>query len=203
MEGGKRNKVKTQFSLNDNVFSMLVSGYSTEIAERVERAVESALNDHALVKSADAKRSDVKLKTTGKAEAKRSVTTFSEAERYTYQANANGPSRFAAWHDQQTAVWTKHGEPSGEMPIALLPAHLVVWIAGFKPATPAIAPGTPEAPKVDGARRESIPTPEEPEEPEVENEENKIPHPVAKGNGKGNGKRNSAPSVAPVEAPKV
>ena len=189
--------MKTSFSLNDNVFQMLLAGYGQSIAERVERAVESSLNDHALIKSADAKRSDVKLKATGKGEAKRSVTTFSEAERHTYQANANGPSRFGAWHDQQVAVWTKHGEPSGEMPIALLPSHLVVWIAGFKPATPAVTPdtGTPEAAKVDGARPESVPTPEEPEEPEVENEENKIPHPVAKGNGKRN--------VAPVEAPKA
>jgi len=197
MEGGKRKTVKTSFSLNDNVFQMLLAGYGQSIAERVERAVESSLNDHALIKSADAKRSDVKLKATGKGEAKRSVTTFSEAERHTYQANANGPSRFGAWHDQQVAVWTKHGEPSGEMPIALLPSHLVVWIAGFKPATPAVTPdtGTPEAPKLPEGRPESVPTPEAPKVDGARPES----IPVAKGNGK----RNSAPSVAPVEAPKV
>ena len=179
MEGGKWKTMKTSFSLNDNVFQMLLAGYGQSIAERVERAVESSLNDHALVKSADAKRSDVKLKSTGKGESKRSVTTFSEAERHTYQANANGPSRFGAWHDAQVSLWSKHGDPSGELSTDVLPAHLVVWIAGFKPVATAAAPGTPEAPKVDGARPESIPTPD--------------------AGAKGNGKRN----VAPVDAPKV
>ena len=143
--------MKTAFSMHPVIVDVLILAYGDNVAGRVERAVHSSLEEHALIKSADAKRSPVKLKSTGKGEAKRSVTSFSEAERHTYQAGATGPSRFAAWHDAQVSVWEKHGEPSDSLTVAILPAHLTVWIAGFKPAVAGPV-------QVDGARPEAAET---------------------------------------------
>lgn len=132
--------MKTTFVLHGTIARMLeATGHD---CGRLENAVNGALVQAKLEKS-KTERTDVKL---SESKSKGDNVTFSEKTNDGFKTEANGPTRFAAWHDAQAGVWKKHGDASDDMEtIAIIPHNLCVWLAKFRPSVPGPA-------QVDAAR---------------------------------------------------
>jgi len=148
--------MKSTFSLNPFIGRMLeTAGYDVD---RVTNSVQSALNDSSLVKE-ESKRGNVSLV------AKGTEYKVSESTRADYTGKTTAPIAFSSWHDAQAAVFKKHGDPSAEIPPAVLPAHLVIWLVKFQTVKVMEAPAEPTEAKGKGKGQrngnlESVPTPE-------------------------------------------
>lgn len=133
--------MKTTFTLNPSIARMLLSsGFETD---RIENSVHGALVKAQLEKS-KTERTDVKL---SESKSKGDNVTFAEQTNDAFRGEANGPTRFAAWHDAQVSVWKKHGEPSDEIDnLSIVPSHLCVWLAKFRPVATTVIDKTDAAP---------------------------------------------------------
>lgn len=94
--------------------------------DQIQGACQSAVNDVS-GKEGDAKISSIKHTNKQKSHAK-----WRENIPVTYEVKAGNAYDFMCWHDALAEVFEKHGEPVGEITAELIPAGLVVWLAGMK-----------------------------------------------------------------------
>lgn len=94
---------------------------------QVTNALQSAAND-VVGTEGGTKSSDV---TKGKKE-KRDIVKWTDKTTVDYVAVPSGPLQFLAWHDAMSNVFDKHGQPSGEVTIEIVPQSHKNWLDAIK-----------------------------------------------------------------------
>lgn len=93
---------------------------------QAELACQSAVNDiHG--KEGEAKIGDVKHKGSGGKK-----VGWRETVPFEFEGQKSTPSDFLAWHDSLNTHFKKHGEPKGDLNIALVPEILVFWLDSMR-----------------------------------------------------------------------